>query len=869
MRTWIVLHLAAFVLVFVCAPELVGQAPQWAMLPAFLSLLALLGYRLLARRCRSTAHRRLPGALKLSRLVFLLLIALGTGTGALHGGLRLQPYSAMAMTDGAVEQLAAGGRLAVAGYFCALDFDSERKLIAGTTMKRPRVVRICFDVERSPSVSLLEGRRILLECSGCARPQPGQPYQLQIDLLTDKRALPVKSALELRVERYRALSQGGPVRAKLLTAQPDSSLPARVSQRLRAEARQALMATVADSRHLESYHALFLGDRTGFSYQQRDALSVSGLSHLMVISGLHVGLMAGFVTITLRLAARLFKLPAWRVPVYLGTVLSLLGYLWLVDYAVPVLRATIMALLFIALTLQRRRIPVTDYWLITLTACLFFDPFAFISAGFWLSFGAVAVIALVMSGRLRLGPAPAEVSLPTKRRQRLQQQWQALKAWLGAFWRVQWQLFATLSVLLAVFFQQVSLAGLITNLVAIPLVTLLLVPVGFLALLSKVWAGSWPLVPLLIDLTDTLFDAFWVIVNSGEHFPVFTTEPLSPGALGLLLLLSVPTLWCWHMPFSPWLHASKLLLLTGMVTATTRSPVPAEAEVFRFIVFDVGQGHAALLDDGETTLLFDTGPVFPISSGFSGGRLIPGGGGRPFNPAADQILPYLTQRTRGTEDEAPLNARPTLDYLVVSHADHDHAGGTDVLLQHLDVSRLVSGEPDKLNRILAIDHAERPNPANPQAGLVHFTQCLAGRGFSSRGYRVETLWPLSPAEGARFAGNDLSCVLRVTTPSGKTIMLTGDIEKPALQAMVRHYNAAQRPGSLLDVDILVLPHHGSRSSFLPAFISAVTPEQAIVPAGANNRFGHPHSQPIDWLTRRGVEIWNTGTQGYYEFTDPL
>ncbi|GAA3978440.1 DNA internalization-related competence protein ComEC/Rec2 [Allohahella marinimesophila] len=845
MRTWIVLHLAGFVLVFVFAPELVGQKPQWLLLPSVISLLCLL---LLGRKWR-----------------LLLLCLLAAASGALHGGLRLLPYQSMDQATEAIVQAGSEQVLPVTGYFCAVDFDSNSKM---TSSKSPRLVRLCFDVEQSTGVPELQGRRIQLDCKGCAVPVAGVAYQLTIELQKAKRRLPVATPMAERLTRYRELSQGGPLQAKLMSATALHTLPVRQSQQLRAQAREALMATVARSAHLASYHALFLGDRSGFSHSQTEALSVSGLSHLMVISGLHVGLMAALVALLLRLAARGLRLTAWRIPVYLGTVFSLLGYLWLVDYAVPVLRATIMALLFVALTLQRRRVPVTDYWLITLTACLFFDPFAFISAGFWLSFGAVAVIALVMSGRLRLSAALEDAPSANTLRDRLQAQVERFMAWLSAFWRVQWQLFATLSVLLAVFFQQVSLAGLLTNLIAIPLVTLLLVPTGFLALLVNAVAGEWPLVTRLIDLSDRLFDLFWLIVDSGEHFPIFATQTLSPGALILLLLLSLPTLWCWHLPFAPWLHASKLLLLTGVATAAPRLVEPSEAPLLRFVVFDVGQGHAALLDDGETSLLFDTGPVYPVSSGFSGGRLIPGGG-RPFNPAAEQILPYLKQRVSQQEPLGASEARPFLNYLFVSHADHDHAGGTGFLLQHLDVAHQFSGEPDKLNRILDHDFPDQAGltESTPTPGL--FSQCLAGQRFSSRGFRVEVLWPLQASVGSAFAGNDLSCVLRITTPSQHTILLTGDIEKPALQAMVRHYNSDHGQGSLLDVDIMVLPHHGSRSSFLPGFISAVTPEQVVIPAGANNRFGHPHQQPVDWLLRRGVEIWNTGTQGYFEFTEPL
>ena len=638
--------------------------------------------------------------------------------------------------------------------------------------------------------------------------------------------------------------------------------PIRHSEQLRARARQALMATATDSSHLASYHALFLGDRSGFSHTQSEALSTSGLSHLMVISGLHVGLMATLMTLLLRFLARRLRLTAWRVPVYLGTVISLLAYLWLVDYAVPVLRATIMALLFIALTMQRRRVPVTDYWLLTLTACVFYDPFAFASAGFWLSFGAVAVIALVMAGRPSLRPGLTDTPAPPSALARLREQGLVFVRWLSTFWRVQWQLFSTLSVLLAVFFQQVSLAGLFTNLVAIPLVTLLLVPVGFLAIVANAVAGDWPLLQWLIALTDQLFDLFWILVESGKYFPVFATQTLSAEAVILLLLLSVPTLWCWHLPFAPWLHLSKLLLFAGVATAAPRAVEPATSDQLRFIVFDVGQGHAALLDDGETSLLFDTGPIYPVSSGFGGGRLMPGGA-RPFNPAADQVLPYLVQqsahRTSSAKPVHALDALPVLDYLVVSHADHDHAGGAGFLLQHLDISHRLTGEPEKLNKILATDMPGQP---------AKFTQCLAGQSISSRAYTVTVLWPLAPAAESRFVGNDLSCVLKVTTPT-QTILLTGDVEKPALKAMVDYYNQRRTQGNLLDADILVLPHHGSRSSFMPGFISAVSPEQVVIPAGANNRFGHPHQQPVDWLSRRGVKIWNTGTEGYFEHSEAL
>jgi competence protein ComEC len=207
-------------------------------------------------------------------------------------------------------------------------------------------------------------------------------------------------------------------------------------------------------------------------------------------------------------------------------------------------------------------------------------------------------------------------------------------------------------------------------------------------------------------------------------------------------------------------------------------------------VLDVGQGMAIVARTTRHSLIYDTGPAFGPGAD-SGNRI---------------IAPYL--RAVGVR---------RLDGLVVSHDNADHSGGAISVLQAMPVAWLASPLPDMDPLPLLIDHA---------------FLCAAGTAWEWDGVRFEILHPALESYAARVKENDRSCVVRIVARGG-AVLLAGDIEYRAEEALVAQ-------GTEIRADVLVAPHHGSRSSSTAAFLDAVQPSRPCFPVGYRNRFGHPH-----------------------------
>ncbi|MEI7446707.1 MAG: ComEC/Rec2 family competence protein, partial [Burkholderiales bacterium] len=242
-------------------------------------------------------------------------------------------------------------------------------------------------------------------------------------------------------------------------------------------------------------------------------------------------------------------------------------------------------------------------------------------------------------------------------------------------------------------------------------------------------------------------------------------------------------------------------------------PRPADGELW-LTALDVGQGSAAVVQVGDRTLVYDTGPAV----------------GQQTDAGARTVVPWL--QSVGV-------ARP--DVVVVSHLDDDHSGGALSLLRALPPARLVSSLPDGHPIVMAAPTAER---------------CRRGEGWTWGDTRFDWLHPADPPEPARGSPtNALSCVLRVRHPAA-TLLLAGDVEAPQERTLVAVHG---RDG--LAADVLLVPHHGSRTSSTEAFVDAVSPRWAIVQAAYRSRFGHPHPTVVERYERRGIGLLRSDADG--------
>jgi competence protein ComEC len=236
---------------------------------------------------------------------------------------------------------------------------------------------------------------------------------------------------------------------------------------------------------------------------------------------------------------------------------------------------------------------------------------------------------------------------------------------------------------------------------------------------------------------------------------------------------------------------------------------PASASLqqgeFRLVVLDVGQGLAAVVRTRDHTLLYDTGPRF----------------GPEFSAGSAVVLPYLRQAGIGR-----------LDVLMISHGDSDHAGGVHDVLRGIAVGRVLAGAP-----------ASVPHPA--------VEPCRAGQRWRWDGVDFEVL---HPSPGADRRDNDSSCVLRIRNEA-RAALLTGDIEAAAEASLLSL--ARDR----LQAQVLLAPHHGSRTSSSMPFIAAVRPDAVVFATGFRNRFGFPKQDIIARYQRHGARILDTARSG--------
>ena len=388
--------------------------------------------------------------------------------------------------------------------------------------------------------------------------------------------------------------------------------------------------------------ALVLGDRGGLTPAQWEVFSRTGTSHLIAISGLHVGLVAAVVFMLARwLWARSFQLTRRLAAPRAAAVAALTaatGYAALAGFAISTQRALVMLVVVMVALMAGRTLRPASALTLALVAVLLLDPASVLSYGFWLSFGAVALLLYALGRRLS---APLVVL---------------------RWGQAQWAVALGLLPLLLLFFGRASLVAPLVNLVAVPMFGIILPVVLSAAALTLLSGWHLPLT-LVGQLLDQCYALLALISASPAASVALSGRPdwVWVAAGGGVLLLLAPR----GLP-ARWLGVLLLLPLLLM-----RPPVPAFGEA-ELALLDVGQGLSVVVRTHSRTLVYDIGPRYP--SGFETGSVV--------------VVPYL--REVGVRQ---------VDLVVASHADQDHVGGLRGLLDGIEVRRLISGEPGELDAV--------------------------------------------------------------------------------------------------------------------------------------------------------------------------
>lgn len=364
--------------------------------------------------------------------------------------------------------------------------------------------------------------------------------------------------------------------------------------------------------------------------------------------------------------------------------------------------------------------------------------------------------------------------------------------------RAQWAVTLGLAPAALFLFAQISVVGPLANAVAIPLVSMAVTPLALVA----------AIVPLdfLLHLAAWIIEWLMQFLEWCAALPAAVWQQHAPSAWTLGAAVG-GILWMLAPRGVPW-RACGIALLAPAFAGEAPRPQLGEAWI---TTLDVGQGLAVVVRTANRTLLYDAGPRYASGSD-SGERL---------------VAPYL--RAIGIS---------RLDAMVVTHNDADHAGGAASVAENFEIDALVSS--------LAFAH--------PLTATVPYSRrCLRGAEWQWDGVRFAFLHPDSQDPAPRKA-NDLSCVLRVSAGE-RAMLLTGDIERASEERLVA------REARNLASDVLLVPHHGSRTSSSDEFLAGVRPSLAVVPSGYRNRFGHPNAEVLSRYAARNARVLRTDRDG--------
>lgn len=540
------------------------------------------------------------------------------------------------------------------------------------------------------------------------------------------------------------------------------------------------------SRRLEQLHfkansmgivqALALGLTKNLNQSLWDLFRRTGTTHLMVISGAHIGLVAGFgFFLTKWLWCRLERLclhiPAQQAAAVVGMIFAL-GYAILAGFAVPAQRSLIACCVMLSRYFLNWRFSTWQAWRYALFLVLIIEPHAVYLSGFYLSFMAVAILVAI--------------------NQRI-----AVNGWRKMI-AIQLACLLGLMPLTLFWFSYGAVNGLLANLLAIPWVGFVIVPLSLITTLF----GEWQMMSWLNWVLDQAIVVLLYYLNTIDRFAwvnlTYTyASIISPLSMLLAMIL---------MLFLPLRQYRLIIGIFTLVGIYPKHEAIKKGEA-RVDVLDVGQGLAVLVRTANHTMIYDTGMQFYRGSDM--GQMV--------------ILPYL--KTLGIYH---------LNKVVISHPDQDHRGGLKSLQAAMSVDELIVDNPKRYRH--AVSCHRYPDWSWDDVKF-HF-------------FQIKT---------DLHSKNNTSCVLQLSTAEGQ-VLLTGDIEKKAEQYLVINYDQQ------LQSSLIVVPHHGSKTSSSDLFLSMVKPKYAFISYGFDNRYRFPHEQVLARYQARSVELFNTVDCGMISVT---
>lgn len=565
--------------------------------------------------------------------------------------------------------------------------------------------------------------------------------------------------------------------------------------------------------------ALLFGESGYLPKEQWLDFQLTGTIHLLIVSGLHVGFLVFMVTslwyLLIRLEVLLF-FPRASMLFKLTPIILLLAcavYAYMAGMGLAIQRAGLMLGLGICVIYLRSHWSLFDTWLWVILLVLIINPLSILFIGFWFSFAAVGALLMTYGGQIghrsssiedasgQVSSAKASLIVPsltpilaTQASGKISE---SVLEKIKLLYHPQWVVFIALMPLLWMFQQPQSALSFFTNIVAIPLLGFVVMP---MAMLAFIWPDG-----MVVDVLNVVLNSTMDFLHQISLLPSWLVYKPAGAWLFLLFPLVFLTLWLTGAPFK---RLSLLILVSVFF-------LPTAVNNEKLIIFDVGQGLAVYgsVSDAkhdasvQSSWLYDTGAQF--RSGFSLGDAV----------VAKNILAFSGQK---------------LDVLFVSHSDNDHAGGEAGLRRKIVPVLTYAGQPRQQQH----------------------NKCHDVKGWKSLGGELNR-WRVFHYQMANASDNNQSCVIQIEM-GAKRILLPGDIDKKAERLLLATY------GDELKSDVLIVGHHGSKSSSSKEWLMAVNPQIAVVSSGFKNRFHHPHSSVLTRFKHHSIPLYNTADSGAIE-----
>lgn len=546
--------------------------------------------------------------------------------------------------------------------------------------------------------------------------------------------------------------------------------------------------------------ALLTGDESLLSDEIKQQFQLLGISHLLAISGPHVLIFALMLTWLLqkviqRYCPQLYLWQPRQIVLLFPFIGCVLLYVAFVGFEIPALRTLLTVCIVGFFLLVRQSIRPFALLVYSASLLLIFDSFSILSAAFWLSYGACFILLRIYQTIAKL---PQDQPMTY-----VQKGYFAIKLLVES----QWKIFVALLPLVLIFFQQISLFAPLTNLIAIPFLSMIVVPLDILA------ACLSSIIPILGTLLFYINDVclsvlLWILSFLQQASPALYGVSCTP----LMMVSLIVGLIILFLPHGTLPKAWSLIGFLPILLGFKAQPTVLN-------ILDVGQGQAIFLQHPEQTLMIDTGGSYDETK-FSIGERV--------------VIPFLRQQ--GVRE---------LDHVMLSHLDQDHSGAFP-----------------KIQNAFAIEQVQSNEYRSTMQFKDNFSLCQQGQQWTYTNLKIEVLSPRTEDLAlANNQQNEQSCVIYLTFSNAQPyqhFLIMGDAGWETEYKLLQQYPD-------LKVDVLVLGHHGSKHSSAYDFLAILRPKLAIASAGLDNRYGHPSLELQQRLKTLNIPLLTTVNAGTISF----